>query len=150
MTEGSNICMCHVSKMTSVWRALVHLSKSCISICALQISGFAGLVILHLSNPAVCICRHAISTLRLEHRWISPNTMCVFSNSNHLHLQTGDLSTFVKSLLFSSLLTQCFRFKGNLTGFAQCAPDLGALFAQDPLQLKKPISSGASYRVQCP
>ena len=104
MTEGSNICMCHVSKMTSVWRALVHLSKSYISICALQISGFAGLAVLHLSNPAVCICRHAISTLRLEHRWISPNTMCVFSNSNHLHLQTGDLSTFVKSLLFSSLL----------------------------------------------
>merc|ERR1711954_417566 len=89
--------MCHVSKMTSVWRALVYLSKSYISICALRISGFAGLAVLHLSNPPVCICTHAISTLRLEHRWISPKTICVFSNSNwYIHI--------CQSLLFSSLL----------------------------------------------
>ena len=24
----------------------------------------------------------------MRHRWISPKTICVFSNSNHLHLQT--------------------------------------------------------------
>ena len=57
-------------------------------ICALSIYGFAGLAVVHLSNPAVRICRQVISTLRLEHRWISPKTICLFSNSNHLHLQT--------------------------------------------------------------
>ena len=88
--------------MTSVWRALMDLSKSCICICALQISGFAGLPALHLSNTAACICRQVISTLRLEQRWISPKTICVFSNSNHLHLQTGDIH-ICWSLLFSSL-----------------------------------------------
>ena len=36
-------------------------------ICALTIYGFAGLAVVHLSNPAVCICRQVISTLRLEH-----------------------------------------------------------------------------------
>ena len=68
-----------------------------IFICSLQISGFVGSAILHLSNPAVCICRRAISTLCLEHRWISPKTICVFSNSNwYIHI--------CQSLLFSSLL----------------------------------------------
>ena len=52
-------------------------------ICALTIYGFAGLAVVHLSNPAVRICRQVISTLRLEHRWISPKTICLFSNSNH-------------------------------------------------------------------
>ena len=67
-----------------------------VCICSLPIYGFAGLAVVHLSNPAVCICRQVISTLRLEHRWISPKTICVFFNSNHLHLQTGDISTFVR------------------------------------------------------
>ena len=71
--------------MTSVWRALMDLSKSCICICALQISGFAGLPALHLSNPAVCICTQVISTLVLEQRWISSKTIFVFLKSNHLH-----------------------------------------------------------------
>ena len=65
-------------------------------ICALTIYGFAGLAVVHLSNPAFCICRQVISTLRLEHRWISPKTICLFSNSNHLHLQTCDISTCVR------------------------------------------------------
>ena len=67
-----------------------------VCICALPIYGFAGLAVVHLSNPAVCICRQVISTLRLEHRCISPKTICVFFNSNHLHFQTGDISTFVR------------------------------------------------------
>ena len=79
------------SMNSSVWRALMDLSKSCICICALQISGFAGLPALHLSNPAACICRQVISTLLLEQRWISPKTISVFLKSNHLHFQTGDI-----------------------------------------------------------
>ena len=62
-----------------------------ICICALLISGFAGLPTLHLSNPAVCICRQLISTLLLEQRWISHKTIFVFLKSNHLHFQTGDI-----------------------------------------------------------
>ena len=65
-------------------------------ICALTIYGFAGLAVVHLSNPAVRICRQVISTLRLEHRWISPKTICLFSNSSHLHLQICDISTCVR------------------------------------------------------
>ena len=74
-----------------------------VCIWALPIYGFDGLAVVHLSNSAVCICRQVISTLRLEHRWISPKTICLFSNSNHLHLQTGDMH-ICQSLLFSSLL----------------------------------------------
>ena len=66
-------------------------------------SGFAGLPVLHLSNPAVCICRQLISTLLLEQRWISHKTIFVFLKSNHLHFQTGDIH-ICQSLLFSSLL----------------------------------------------
>ena len=47
-------------------------------------------------------------------------------------------------------ITQCPCYKGNLTGFAQGAPDLGSLFEKDPLQLKEPISSGAPYREGAP
>ena len=71
--------------MTSVWQALMDLSKSCVCICALQIYVFAGLPALHLSNPAVCICTQVISTLVLEQRWISSKTIFVFLKSNHLH-----------------------------------------------------------------
>ena len=85
LDKGTFYCICHVTKMTSVWRALMDLSKSCICICALQISGFAGLPALHLSKPAVCICRQVKSTLVLEQRWISPKTIFVFLKSNHLH-----------------------------------------------------------------
>ena len=53
--------ICHITKMTWVWRALVDLSKSFVCICSLQISGFAGFTALHLSNPAICICRQVIS-----------------------------------------------------------------------------------------
>ena len=95
--------MCHITKITSVWRALVDLSKSSVCICSLRISGFAGLTALHLSNPAICICRQVISTLLLEQRWISPKKSFVFSKSNHLHFHSGDIH-ICQSLLFSSLL----------------------------------------------
>ena len=85
--------------LPSVWQALMDLSKSYICICALQMSGFAGLPVLHLSNPAVCICRQLISTLLLEQRWISHKTIFVFLKSNHLHFQTGDIHIW-RSLFF--------------------------------------------------
>ena len=97
------LCMCHITKITSVWRALVDLSKSSVCICSLRISGFAGFTALHLSNPAICICRQVISTLLLEQRWISPKKSFVFSKSNHLHFHSGDIH-ICQSLLFSSLL----------------------------------------------
>ena len=74
--------------------------QSFVCICALPIYRFVGWVVMHFSNPAVCICRQVISTLPLEHHWISPKTIFVFSNSNHLHLQTGDIH-ICQSLLFS-------------------------------------------------
>ena len=44
--------------------------------------------------------RQVISTLPLERRWISPKKIHGFSKSNHLHLQSGDLSTFVRVCCF--------------------------------------------------
>ena len=69
--------------------ALMDMSKSYISICALPISGFANSAILYLSIPVVCIWW--ISTLLSGHYWISPKTTFVFSKSNHLHLWIGDI-----------------------------------------------------------
>ena len=89
--------------MTSVWRAFMDLSKSYICICALQMSGFAGLPVLHLSNPAVCICRQVISTLLLEQRWISPKTIFVFLKSN-IFIFRQVISTFDGVCFSSSLL----------------------------------------------
>jgi len=77
--------------------------KSYVCICSLQISGFAGFTVLHLSDPAICICRQVISTHLLEQRWISPKTSFVFSKSNHLHFHSDDIH-ICQSLLFSSLL----------------------------------------------
>ena len=88
--------------MTSVWRALMDLSKSCICICALQISGFAGLPALHLSNPAVCICRQVISTLVLEQRWISLPVPTLS------HTPTDLDSALPKEASFSTLIWPAF------------------------------------------
>ena len=83
-------------------KALVDLSKSYVCICSLRIFGFAGLTVLHLSNPAICICRQVISTLLLEQLWISPKTSFVFNKSNHLRFHSGDIH-ICRSLLYSSL-----------------------------------------------
>ena len=117
--------MCHITKITSVWRALVDLSKSSVCICSLRISGFAGLTALHLSNPAICICRQVISTLLLEQRWISPKKSFVFSKSNHLHFHSGDIH-ICQSLLFSSLLINQNSLVQPI--FTQLSPSLAAEF----------------------
>ena len=91
--------MCHITKITSVWRALVDLSKSSVCICSLRISGFAGLTALHLSNPAICICRQVISTLLLEQRWISQKKVLYFP-SLIICIFIQVISTFVRVCCF--------------------------------------------------
>ena len=74
-----------------------------ICICALQISGFAGLPTLHLSNPAICISRQVISTLLLEQRWISPKTNLYFSSPMIFIFRQVSISTFDGVLIFGQL-----------------------------------------------
>ena len=94
--------MCHITKMTRVWQAVVDLSKLYVCICSLRISGFAGFTVLHLSNPAICICRQVISTLLLEQRWISPKTSLAFSKSNLLQISNKHCSCISQSeIIFS-------------------------------------------------
>ena len=92
MKERSNIYVCQYG-----WPSRICQNHACI--CALQISGFAGLPALHLSNQAVCICRHWFQRFFWSSAGFLPKLFQYFSSQ-----PSAFSDRWYPHLLFSSLL----------------------------------------------